>query len=453
MNIKYVITLLLATFCLYPLETKSTQKLPYKLDITGYVRNDSYLVTNTGYRLSDNNVLYICPLPPTPNKERNIFAQVSSSVTNILTAMNCLFSLQLSNDTRIDGYVESLFYSFFILSGASFLKEAFFQYADSKQSLMIGQSKHPLCIPEIIPNCVAINNGAPIVPAGKNPEILYKRKLNENVYLLLGIIGSYEYGIDGPQPDPLTYSAWYLNNGVIPMFATRLDYRTPFFEIGYGCNIMKYLPRLSTQTGINENVKIPEVAHERVWSGQMSFHCAYWQPRYTIQFQTMYGSNGAPLFQGGGYGIHTRNPVTGKQTYANTFYSASWMDLNLLGYDSPVQPGLFVGYIKNLGSKKPLFIDEKTGLPIIYSIENILSMGTSASLDNQDLNFNFIRKRTTDLLRVSPRVWMYPKEYFVIGLELNVFYGIFGEPNRYGRTNNPVSLTSLEGVLSTQFLF
>jgi len=134
----------------------------------------------------------------------------------------------------------------------------------------------------------------------------------------------------------------------------------------------------------------------------------------------VYGGNNADLMMLGGYAIKSVNSLTGIEEYEVLRAYSIWTDLSI-GTD--VQPGIFIGYTKNLGS------------------ENELSGALFTRVSN-------IEK----LFRVSPRLLLnYGK--FRIAAEAEVTTASYGSVDKLAKVNNTKNITNIRGIVSMYLFF
>ena len=76
-------------------------------------------------------------------------------------------------------------------------------------------------------------------------------------------------------------------------------------------------------------------------------HLKYSNANWLVAAKSVLGSNLTQASMLGGYGIKSKDTKTGKQEYASILNSSSWVNVV---YGKKWKPGVFLGYIKNLGT-------------------------------------------------------------------------------------------------------
>ena len=89
--------------------------------------------------------------------------------------------------------------------------------------------------------------------------------------------------------------------------------------------------------------------NERVTSLSFEAHAKYMTQDWVIAGKTLLASNLTQACMLGGYAVTSVDPRTGEQEYTPYRHSMTW--LNIV-YGKKWKPGIFVGYLKNLGTGK-----------------------------------------------------------------------------------------------------
>ena len=171
------------------------------------------------------------------------------------------------------------------------IRHAYVNLDWGKSAVLIGQTWHPL-FGEVFPQMLNLSTGAPFQPFNRSPQIRYR--YTDNGWQLTGsVLWQLQYLSAGPNGK----SEEYIKNSCVPEVYLGVDYKKPGWQVGAGMEIL-------TQT------------------------CML-----------------------GGYGVTSIDPRTGEQEYSPYLFSTSW--LNIV-YGKKWKPGLFLGYLKNLGANEAL---------------------------------------------------------------------------------------------------
>ncbi|WP_102409228.1 DcaP family trimeric outer membrane transporter [Parabacteroides bouchesdurhonensis] len=209
-----------------------------------------------------------------------------------------------------------------------------------KSSVLIGQTWHPL-FGEVFPQMLNLSTGAPFQPFNRSPLLRYRYK-NGNWQLTGAAVWQLQYLSAGPNGK----SEEYIKNSCVPEFYAGVDYKKPGWMVGAGVELLSLVPR--TQNEING--KIYKVS-ERVTSLSAEAHVKYQNDNWLVMAKTLLASNLTQTCMLGGYGVTSVDPRTGEQEYAPYRHSMTW--LNIV-YGKKWKPGLFLGYLKNMGAGESL---------------------------------------------------------------------------------------------------
>ena len=292
------------------------------------------------------------------------------------------------------------------------LRHAFFKLDWEKVSLLGGQFWHPMYVLGCYPDTISFNGGAPIEPFSRNPQ-LRVRVHTDHLNIITALTTQLTFASDGPDG----VSATYMRNAVVPNLHLQLQGLVKDHMIGAAIDYKRLVPRIKT----NENFKVVESINSVT---AMGFICLSW-PSFTFNTKITYAQNGTDYGMLGGYAVKTINPVTDERTYTNLSSVSWWADFIVTRHKN-IEPGLFIGYIKNLGSNKEIQQDViDNGL---ITDRRVFSFGTN--VDN--------------VFRIQPRIrWKLNK--ITIAGEIEYTHTAFGTINNKGKVENttPVSNTRI----------
>lgn len=229
-------------------------------------------------------------------------------------------------------------------SGSNFalfrIRHAYVNLDWGKSAVLIGQTWHPL-FGDVYPQMLNLSTGAPFNLFNRSPMLRY-RYTNSGWQLTAAAIWQLQYLSAGPNGK----SEEYIKNSCIPEFFVGADYKGNNWVAGAGMEILSLKPR--TQSTVGQSVY---KVNERITSLSFEAHAKYTNNDWMVSAKTMLASN---LTQGcmlGGYGVTAIDVRTGEQEYTPFRHSTTWINVV---YGKKWQPGLFVGYLKNLGTSKAL---------------------------------------------------------------------------------------------------
>ncbi len=227
-------------------------------------------------------------------------------------------------------------------SGSTFavprVRHAYIALSWPASQLLIGQTWHPM-FGEVSPSVLNLSTGAPFQPFNRSPQVRY-RYFNNGWQLTATAIWQMQYNSTGPNGK----SHSYLKNSNIPELYAGVDYVREGWRLGAGTEFLSLKPRLSSEVD-GRKYKVSE----RVNSVSAEAHIKYTAPNWTASAKTVYANNLAHLSMLGGYAVTDIDPRTGECKYKPFRHSMTWVNFI---YGRKWQPGVFLGYLKNLGTGK-----------------------------------------------------------------------------------------------------
>ena len=235
-------------------------------------------------------------------------------------------------------------------SGTTFstvrLRHAYLNLDWGKPSLLLGQTWHPL-YGDVAPQILNLNMGAPFQPFSRAPQIRFRYKTGDT-QLTGAAIWQSQYLSQGPDGK----SQKYIKESCIPEVYIGADYKGNNWLVGAGIELLSIKPR--TESKVETPESTPEKKHyntykvnERITTLSYEAHLKYSNANWLIAAKSVLGSNLTQTSMLGGYGIKSKDAKTGKQEYASILNSSSWVNVV---YGKKWKPGVFLGYIKNLGT-------------------------------------------------------------------------------------------------------
>ena len=215
------------------------------------------------------------------------------------------------------------------------LRHAFVTLNWEKTGLLFGQTWHPMFVAEVFPQVVSFNTGSPFQPFARNPQIRLTQTFDQ-FSLIAVLLTQRDFTSNGPAG----FSSTYLRNNVIPAAHLQLQYKSETFISGAGIDYKTLTPRIST----SKNLK----AEKTVSSFSGILYAKYSGSGFTWMAEGVYGQNLTDLLMLGGYAVSFADTSTGYEEYTTLNTFSAWTDLS---FGKDIQPGIFVGYTKNLGAE------------------------------------------------------------------------------------------------------
>lgn len=220
------------------------------------------------------------------------------------------------------------------------IRHAYVDLDWGKSSVLIGQTWHPL-FGEVAPQVLNLSTGAPFQPFNRSPLLRYRYRSKEWQWTAAAI-WQLQYLSAGPDGK----SEAYIKNSCIPEFYVGGDYKKDGWIAGAGVEVLSLVPRISSiQAGEIYKVK------ERITTVSAEAHIKYVDSHWVVAAKTLLASNLTHTSMIGGYAVRAVDARTGEQEYTPFRHSMTW--LNVV-YGKKWKPGLFVGYMKNMGTADPI---------------------------------------------------------------------------------------------------
>lgn len=221
------------------------------------------------------------------------------------------------------------------------IRHAYVNLDWGKSAILIGQTWHPL-FGDVSPQILNLSVGAPFQPFNRSPLIRYRFE-DKGWQLTAAAIWQLQYLSAGPNGK----SEEYIKNSCLPEFFFGADYQiNKNWLAGAGIELLSLVPR--TKSTVND--KVYKVS-ERVTSLSFEAHARYTSPTLLVAAKTVIASNLTQASMLGGFGVTSIDSRTGEMDYTPYRHSATW--LNVV-YGKKWKPGIFVGYLKNLGTTEAL---------------------------------------------------------------------------------------------------
>jgi hypothetical protein len=390
------------------------------LDFSGYTRYNMYIDRRQVFGLGEDYILlYPLPYDPGCNCE-DLNKRAQTTMVPIETRLQFLAEGIDVWCSRTWAYLEANFFGVSESTiNTSRLRHAFICFEWEDDTLLVGQYWHPFFIDECYPKTISFNLGAPFDIQALNPQFRWTHRYNEHE-IMLAIMEENTEMSNGPKG----FSTEYMRNGVMPDMQAQYKYCWGEHIFGAGVEVKRLAPRLQTDKCCATSETI--VTTCAMAYGSFNFHQSH------INTKVIYQENATDLLMLSSYGVATRDPFTDIRTYTPLRAATWWLDMY---YELPyhLEPGLFVGYSKNLGSSEPLYIDPITHQPIIYSFP-----------DAEKISY---------LLRTSPRLRWY-QDPVLIGFELEYTQSSSGLcVASSGKPINPTTVYNVRFLVDFYYFF
>ena len=192
-----------------------------------------------------------------------------------------------------------------------------------------------------------LNTGSPFQPFGRAPQIRYRHN-NGALQLQAAAVWQSQFKSHGPTADDGTGKGNARNqyphkNSNIPEIALGIDYKANGWIAGVGIDMLSIAPRTKAIGGDGSTFKVDE----RLTTVSYEAHVKYQKDKLFFAAKSVLGANFTHTSMLGGYGIKAEDAKTGKREYTPFRNSSNWINIV---YGKKWKPGVFFGYIKNLGT-------------------------------------------------------------------------------------------------------
>lgn len=373
------------------------------IKLSGFIKSDFFFDSRQVVSIREGHfLLYPANESLDPNG-KDINDKANFNALSIQTRLNAKITGPEALGAKTSGTIEGEFFGTSDADVNGFrLRHAFVTLSWSSTTLLVGQTWHPMFVTDVFPQVVSFNTGVPFQPFSRNPQIRLTHSIG-NFNLIAALCSQRDFTSNGPAG----FSSSYLRNSVIPNSHVQLQYKNENVVTGIGVDLKTLTPRLETI----KKYKSDETISSYSFLGYLKIKSR----TFNWLFETVYGGNNTDLMMLGGYAVKSTNSVNGLEEYEQLKVVSCWTDLTI-GTD--IQPGVFVGYTKNLGSEEEL----------------------SGALYTRVSNIDKI-------LRVSPRiVFNYGK--FRIAAEAEATIASYGAVDKFGKVNNSKNITNIRGLLA-----
>ena len=314
------------------------------------------------------------------------------------------------------------------------LRHAYFNFDWGKNKVLVGQTSHPF-FGEVSPQILNLNTGSPFQPFGRAPQIRYRHNSGA-LQLQAAAVWQSQFKSHGPSADDGTgkgnaRTQYPHKNSNVPELALGIDYKANGWIAGVGIDLLSIVPR--TKSIVTDYIVSPASlttykVDERLTTVSYEAHVKYQKDKLFFAAKSVLGSNFTHTSMLGGYGIKAENATTGEREYTPFRNSSNWINIV---YGKKWKPGIFVGYIKNLGTA-----DDMKDANEYAEGTNIYGTGT---------NIDQLWTGTFELTYNVP--------HWKIGAEYNYTSADYGKTQKNGKVTDTHAVGNNRLVLSATYSF
>ena len=309
------------------------------------------------------------------------------------------------------------------------LRHAYFNFDWGKNKLLVGQTSHPF-FGEVSPQILNLNTGSPFQPFGRAPQIRYRYNSGA-LQLQAAALWQSQFKSHGPTASNGSGNSRNQaphKNSNIPELALGIDYKANGWIVGVGIDMLSIAPR------VNSEVKVicecPETHYEtykvdeRLTTVSYEAHVKYQKDKLFFAAKSTLGSNFTHTSMLGGYAVKSQDAKTGEREYTPFRNSSNWINIV---YGKKWKPGIFIGYIKNLGTADDM------------------EMGDNKAIYGTGTNIDQLLSGTFELTYNVP--------HWKIGAEYNYTSAWYGKTQKDGKVKDTHAVGNNRLVLSATYSF
>ena len=364
--------LLAMLICISTLNIAAQEK-KFKFDFYGQIRTDIFYNSRASQEMIDG-LFYLYPLDKDLDANGRDLNERFSGNFYVLTSrlgVN-ITGPKLGNATtfaKVEGDFRGAGSNLYTIR----MRHAYFQLNWDKADLLLGQTWHPL-FGEVYPRVLNLSTGAPFQPFSRAPQIRYRHSFG-GFQAIGALMWQSQFTSIGPDN---ARSVNYLKNSAVPEIYAGINYRKDGWLAGVGVEFMSIMPK--TQVSIINN--LGGVTAERTYKTKarvtgISFdaYVQYKKDDLLVSAKSIFGENLTQLCMLGGYGVTSVSSLNGRESYTPIRNSSTWINAV---YGKKWRPGIFAGYMKNLGTSERIIrtvglgtnIDQLTegGIELTYNI-------------------------------------------------------------------------------------
>ena len=280
-------------------------------------------------------------------------------------------------------------------------------------ALKLGQAWHPMAADQ--PHVLALETGTPFNPFSRTPQVLMDASLGEHFMISGAAIWQMQYLSTGPNGA----SAEYIKYGCTPEAYLGLTYRTKGgFLARAGLDILSIKPRRTGKNSDGVTVKVSD----RLTTLSYYVYLQYKKGKFEARAKSVLSEGGEHMNLMSGYGVSWTGAGTGAWhdghwEYVPLYASSTWTSIS---YGKKWQIMLMGGYIKNLGTRNPLYGNQDSFVTDRHDSKGDLTDASHVYFSgNGSSNLN-------EIWRVVP-TFAYNIGKFTIALEWNITSARYGD--------------------------
>jgi hypothetical protein len=317
-----------------PFVTIAQEQGQYKFTFAGFVRADALFDTRQTVEAREGYLLFYPRKPLFDSEGKDINALPAFNQYSMTTRLSAKVNGPDLLGAKAFAFVESDFTGASNAENNSLrLRHAYMSLQWKNTRLIMGQYWHPQDIPEMIPNVLGLNTGAPFHSFSRQPQIRVDQKLGK--LNLVGVVASQR---DYVNKGPVGNSYEYMRNSAVPNLHSQIQFKASKLFAGAGIDYKRLKPRMVTDSGFISNELVNCFSYTGFLKADIS--------NFTVKAQYTLNRALNDHLMMGGFGVTTTDTLTDRREYAPLTYHSVWLNINYV--KGNWQPSLFAGYTSNI---------------------------------------------------------------------------------------------------------
>ena len=332
-----VLFILLTSLIINSLQTSAQEtSTPYKLTVSGFVRADAIFDSRQVVEAREGFLLFFPKKPEYDKSGRDINAHPSFNQYAMTTRLTAKATGPDVLGAKIFALIEADFTGASNIENNSLrLRHGYISMQWTKTRLMLGQYWHPLDLPEMIPNVLSLNTGAPFHSFSRQPQVRIDFKTG-NLNLVAVAAAQRDYVNSGPAGS----TSIYLRNSVIPNLHAQVQYKKNGIFAGAGIDYKMLTPSLVTDSLYTGNVTLNCLSYTAFFSVS--------REGFSLKTQYVYGQALNDHLMLGGFALAENEADSDSRRYTALNHHFVWMNASYT--IGKWMPSVFAGYTFNAGA-------------------------------------------------------------------------------------------------------
>ncbi|MFH1121348.1 MAG: hypothetical protein V1775_16135 [Bacteroidota bacterium] len=375
---------------------------PYKLSISGFVRADAIFDSRQVVEAREGFLLFYPKKPLYDVNGEDINARPTLNQYAMTTRLTAKATGPDVFGAKVMALIESDFTGASNSENNSFrLRHATITLQWTKTRLLIGQYWHPFDLPEMLPNVLSLNTGAPFHSFSRQPQIRLDRKAGKFNFVLAAS-SQRDYVNNGPKEN----SSIYIRNSIVPNLHGQVHFNNENLFAGLAVDYKMLTPRIATDSLYVADESLNCLS----WSGFVNYNTG----KLSVKGQYTYGQALNDHLMMGGFGVTFTDSLSNQREYSPLNYHFAWLNAALT--TGKWQPSLFLGFTKNCGSAEkingPVYARD-ADIGYVYRIAPMITYVTgkfsviaeteytAAAYGRNDANFRVADSKETGNIRIG----------------------------------------------------